>query len=425
MDHRLRVESVTESPAGERKLRLEVDRLRADTPGCSHRIHLNNAGASLMPTPVIEAVADHLDLEARIGGYEAEDEAKEAIDAAYGSLARLLGTSAENVAFTDSATSAFVQALSSVRFRAGDVLLTTGHDYVSNQIQYLSLADRFGIEILRAPDSAEGGVDLHSMEELIHKRRPRLVAVTHMPTNSGLVQDVSAIGTMCRAREIPYLVDACQTVGQMPVHPESIGCDFLSATSRKFLRGPRGSGFLWVSDRVLDADIEPLFPDLRGADWIERDRYQPAPGARRFETWEFSWALVRGTGVAAAYALEVGLESIQDRVRELARDLRDRLPSLGGVRVLDRGAELGAIVTASVDGWTPSDIVSTLRSRGINTSAQTRLDAVIDYDAKSTDGALRIAPHYFNTRGDIDHLLEALSEILGQERAGAGSPGTA
>jgi len=391
---------------------VDVERLRADTPGCAHRIHLNNSGASLMPAPVLEAVQSHVDLEARIGGYEAAAEAAPAIAGAYASVADLLGTGTENVAFTEHATASFVQALSSVRFRPGDVLLTTRHDYVSNQIQYLSLADRWGIELLRAPDAPEGGVDLHAMEELIHKRRPRLVSVTHMPTNSGLIQDVASIGAMCRARDILYLVDACQSVGQMPVDPEAIGCDFLSATSRKFLRGPRGAGFLWVSDRVLDSDLEPLFPDLRGADWVDGDLYQPAPGARRFETWEFQWGLVLGTGVAAAYASKVGLAAIQDRVRELAADLRGRLASLDGVRVLDRGAELGAIVTASAEDRHPADLVRELRARGINTSSQTRQDAVIDYDAKGTDGALRMAPHYFNTTEDLDALIGALSEVL-------------
>lgn len=365
-----------------------------------------------MPRAVIDAVQTHLELEARIGGYEAAAEAAPAIADAYESLAALLNTESENIALTENATASFVQALSSVRFKPGDVLLTTRHDYVSNQIQYLSLADRLGIELVRAPDAPEGGVDLHAMEELIHKRRPRLVAVTHMPTSSGLVQDVAAIGVMCRSRDILYMVDACQTLGQMPVDPESMGCDFLSATSRKFLRGPRGAGLLWVSDRVLDSGLEPLFPDLRGADWIEGDLYQPAPGARRFETWEFAWALVLGMGTAASYAMDIGLDAIWDRVRGLAGRLRRQLSAIEGVRVLDRGQELGAIVTASVEAWVPADLVGALQTRGINTSSQTRLDAVIDYDAKGTDGALRMSPHYFNTDQDLDTLIDALSETL-------------
>lgn len=391
---------------------MNLQRLRSETPGCAHRVHLNNAGASLMPAPVLDAVRDHLELEARIGGYEAAAEAAEAIEGAYVAVADLLASTSGNVAFAEHATAAFVQALSSVPFRAGDVIITTRADYVSNQIQYLALAERFGIEVVRAPDAPEGGVDLQAMEGLIHRRRPRLVAVTHVPTNSGLVQDVAAIGRMCRAREILYLVDACQSVGQMPVHPREIGCDFLSATARKFLRGPRGAGFLWVSDRILDAGLQPLFPDLRGADWIDADLYQPAPDARRFETWEFAWALVRGTGAAARYATALGLEDIRDRDRALASLLRDRLPAIPGVRVLDRGPELAAIVTVAVPGHSSTGLVSALRARGINTTGQVRTDAVMDYDDKGVDGALRISPHCFNTEDEVETLLGALEEIV-------------
>ncbi|MEX2472355.1 MAG: aminotransferase class V-fold PLP-dependent enzyme [Gemmatimonadota bacterium] len=375
-------------------------------------MHLNSAGASLMPRPVVEAVKAHLDLEARMGGYEAEAEARPTIDRAYEDVADLLGTTSDRIAFTEHATAGFVAALSAIPFRVGDVIATTRHDYVSNQIQYLSLAQRLGVEVVRVPDAPEGGVDLVAMEETIHRRRPRLVAVTQIPTNSGLVQDVTAIGGMCRARDIPFLVDGCQSVGQMPVDVEAIGCDFFSATARKFLRGPRGAGFLYVSDRVLDRGLEPLFPDLRGADMVADDVYQPAPDAKRFETWEFQWGLVLGTGVAARYALDIGLEAIRDRARALAGDLRARLATIDGVRVLDRGSELGAIVTASVDGHVPAELVQALRSRGINTSSQTRLDAVIDYDDKGVDGALRMSPHYFNNDADLDALLDALAEIV-------------
>ena len=391
---------------------MNIAELRADTPGCAHRVHLNNAGASLMPTPVIEAIHDHLDLEATIGGYEAAAAAADRIEAAYQSVAELLGTSPDRIAFTEHATASFVAALSSVVFEAGDLIVTTRNDYVSNQIQYLSLAHRFGVEIVRAPDASEGGVDLLAMEELIHRRRPKLVAVTQIPTSSGLVQDVAAIGAMCRARDILYLVDGCQSVGQMPVDVEAIGCDFLSATSRKYLRGPRGAGFLYVSDRVIDLGLEPLFPDMRGADWIADDLYQPAPDARRFESWEFAWPLILGTGAAAKYTNALGLEPIRDRARGLASDLRARLSGLGGVTVLDRGAELGATVTATIDGHVPSDLVLELRTRGINTSSQTRIDAVIDYDAKGVESALRMSPHYFNDESDLDALVDALSDII-------------
>jgi selenocysteine lyase/cysteine desulfurase len=393
---------------------VDPERWRADTPGTAHCRHLNNAGASLMPRPVLEAVRTHLDLEALTGGYEAADLARDAIAAVYDDVGSLLGAPAANVALTENATAAFQQALSAVPFRSGDVLLTTRNDYVSNQIQYLSLERRLGIEVVRAPDLPEGGVDPQAMFELIHRRRPRLVALTHVPTSSGMVQDAAAVGRHCRERDVLYLVDACQSVGQMPVSVDELGCDFLSATARKFLRGPRGVGFLYVSDRALAAGLEPLFPDLRGADWVADDLYQPAPDARRFENWEFPYALVLGLGAAARYALEVGTDIARDRARALAERLREGLADVPGAEVLDRGAELCAIVTVRVAGWPPGALVAALRREKIHTSAVGREAAVLDFDSRGVEGALRASPHYYNTEREIDVLLAALAALAGE-----------
>ena len=398
---------------GRTTVRLDLDRLRAETPGVRERIHLNNAGAGLMPEPVIRAIQAHIDLEAGVGGYEAADLRRAAIAAVYEQVAALLSAEPHQIALMEHATAAFVAALSAVPFRPGDVLLTTRNDYVSNQIQYLSLVERMGVEIVRAPDAPQGGVDAPAMCDLVHRLRPRLVAMSHVPTSSGLVQDVATVGAACRERDVVFLVDACQSVGQMPVDPEAIGADFLSATARKFLRGPRGAGFLWVGDRALDRGFAPLFPDMRGADWIEADLAQPAPDAVRFESWEFAYALVLGLGASAAYAASVGIEAIRDRSWRLAAELRTGLDALPGVRVLDRGPELCAIVAVAVEGWDGAELVASLREDGINTSSVPRQVAILDYDDKRVSSALRISPHYYNTDEEIDRAVEALRQRSG------------
>lgn len=392
---------------------LDVDALRADTPGCRKVVHLNNAGAALQPEPVLRAVAEHLELEGRIGGYEAADRVRERVEEGREAVAALIGARAFNVAFMEHATTAWNTALSSIPFREGDLVLTTRNDYVSNQLAFLSLERRLGIRVERVPDDPEGGVDVRALEGEIHRRRPRLVAVTHVPTSSGLVQPVEDVGALCRARDVLYLVDACQSAGQIPLDVEAIGCDFLSATARKFLRGPRGAGFLFASDRVLDAGLEPLFPDLRGADWIAPDLYQPAPDATRFETWEFNHALLLGMGEAARYALSVGVAAMGERIRRLAGRLRESLARIEGIRVLDRGAELCGIVTASVAGVDPVALVGELRKEGIHTSAITREAALLDFDEKGVEGALRVSPHAYNTEDEVDRLMEALRKRLG------------
>jgi len=391
-----------------------VRRWREDTPGADRLVHLNNAGAALVPRPVAEAVAGHLALESELGGYEAAEARVEALQGVYGSLGRLLGTRAGNIGLAQNSTVAFAQALTAFDFRPGDVLLTSRADYASNQIMYLSLARRLGVEVVRAADAAEGGIDPGSVCQLAARRRPALVALTWVPTNSGLVQPVEAVGEICRAAEIPYLVDACQAVGQLPVDVGRIGCDYLAGTARKFLRGPRGIGFLYVADRALDAGAHPLLVDMHGADWTEPDAFALTPDARRFESWEISYALVMGLGAAVRYALEVGVETARDRACALAAYARERLAGLPGVRVLDRGPELCAIVTIDPAGRPGADLKLALRARGINTSAPERTDAVIDMDAKGAASALRISPHYYNTAEEVEAAVGAVGEAIEQ-----------
>jgi selenocysteine lyase/cysteine desulfurase len=389
----------------------QVAAWRRDTPGCEGRAHLNNAGAALVPRPVMEAVSRHLELEQQLGGYEAAEARRDALDQAGRLVARLLGAPPGTIAMSQNSTTAFALALEAFDFQPGDLILTSRADYASNQIMYLSLARRREVEVVRAPDLPEGGIDPDAARALLARRRPKLVALTWIPTNSGLVQDAEAIGRVCGDAGVPYLVDACQAVGQIPVDVERLGCDYLAGAARKFLRGPRGVGFLYVSRRALAGGAYPLLVDMHGATWSDPDSFTLTPDARRFESWEISYALVLGLGAAAAYALEVGIDTARDRARALARYTRERLAALPGVRVLDRGPELCAIVSADV-GLDGPAVKLALRERGINTSSPEREDAVIDMDEKGSRSAIRISPHYYNTAEEIDRAMEVLAEVL-------------
>ncbi|HNV31080.1 MAG TPA: aminotransferase class V-fold PLP-dependent enzyme, partial [Cyclobacteriaceae bacterium] len=274
---------------------MDIELLRQQTPGCAEKIHFNNAGASLMPQSVIDAMVDHINLETTSGGYEAADLKAKEITGFYDSAAQLINCKATNIAFTSSATNSFSRALSCIPFQEGDSILLANEDYISNQIAFLSLQKRFKIKILRAASLASGGVDVDDMKHLMDAHHPKLVSLTHVPSNTGLIQPVEEVGKLCAERDIYYLVDGCQSVGQIPVDVKKIKCDFLSATMRKFLRGPRGAGFLYVSDKIINQKLEPLFIDMRGADWITADEYTPRMDARRFEDWELPYALVLGS----------------------------------------------------------------------------------------------------------------------------------
>src|SRR5437868_1334236 len=383
----------------------EVERWRADTPGCANVIHFNNAGASLMPQPVLSAMIDHLHREANFGGYESADDAGAAVNHSYASVARLIGAEPKNIAVVENATVACFQALSAFDFREGDIIVTTRNDYISNQIAYLSLAKRHGVVIERAADLPSGGVDPQSVRELLRNPRVRLLAVTWIPTNSGLIQPVETIGEIAQESGVPYLVDACQAVGQIPIDVARLRCDFLSATARKFLRGPRGLGFLYVSDRALRRGDAPLYIDMRGAEWITADAFELAPDARRFENWEFPHALVLGLGAAVRYAIEAGVERCGARAMMLGEKARRELSPFA--RVLDRGDKRAAIVTADL-GRNADEVVAELRQQGINTSATFRQWAILDMTDKHVQSALRISPHYYNSEEEIEAAVEGI-----------------
>jgi selenocysteine lyase/cysteine desulfurase len=390
----------------------QLARWRADTPGCIERNHLNNAGSSLTTSAVLEAVQSHLRLEAVRGGYEAEELAADGIRDAYRAVGALVGCGPENVAIVENATVATAQAMSAIELGKGDRVVTTNADYISNQLMLLSLEQRARIELVRAADLPEGGVDPGSVRVLLRDGRCRLVVISWIPTNSGLIQPVAEVARICAEAGVPCLVDATQAVGQLPIDVRTVPCTFLAATARKFLRGPRGIGFLYVAPEALAQGLLPLFPDMRGARWTAPDRFEPAPDARRFENWEFAWALVLGFGAAARYAAEAGIERTSRRARALAARVRERAARIERVRVLDRGANLGAIATLAFEGTTAVEVVRRLRERGINTGVSMREYAIIDMDAKRADQALRVSPHYYNTEAEIEELAGAVEEIL-------------
>ncbi len=307
---------------------IDLARVRGDTPGVAHRVHLNNAGAGLMPRPVVDAMVGHLEREASIGGYEAADEAAPRLDGVYDSVALLLGAARDEIALVENATVGWQMAFYSLAFRPGDRILTARAEYAANYVALLQVAGRTGAVIEVIPSGDDGVLDPAALERMIDDR-VRLVAITWVPTNGGLVNPAAEVGRIARAHGIPYLLDACQAVGQMPVDVAALGCDMLSATGRKFLRGPRGTGFLYVRRELL-AGLEPPMIDHFAAPWVAADRYALRPDARRFESWENNYAARLGLGIAVDYALGLGLEAIEQRCRSLADLLRDGAAGAAG-----------------------------------------------------------------------------------------------
>jgi cysteine desulfurase / selenocysteine lyase len=389
---------------------IDVARARADTPGCSDdRIHLNAAGSSLTPRPVLDAVVEHLELEARLGGYEAEDAAAERLDAVYPALARLLGCDRDEVAIVENATRAWDMAFYSLPLRAGDRILTATAEYESNYLAYLQVCRRTGARVEPVPDDEHGQISVAALERMLDER-VRLISITHVPTNGGLVNPAEQVGAVARRAGVPFLLDACQSIGQMPLDVERIGCDMLSATGRKYLRGPRGTGLLYMR-RSLAETLEPPFVDLRAAEWVDKDRYRLAPGARRFENWESFVAGRCGLAAATGYALDLGLDAISDCIRGLADRLRGLLAAIPGVEVRDLGAERCGIVSFTVAGVAAPDAVAELARRRVYVVASRRSSTLLDMDARGLDAVVRASVHYYNTDEDLERAAAAVEAV--------------
>lgn len=391
---------------------LDVEAVRQDTPGVQDVIHLNNAGAGLLSRTTLATMVSHLELEALIGGYEAEEARRDEIEATYRSIARLVGGNRDEVALFDNSSHAFNAAFYSVPFEPGDNLITVRAEYGSNVLAYLQTAERLGVDIKVAPNDESGQVDVQALADLVDDRT-RLIGMSHVPTGGGLVNPAAEVGEVARGAGVLYLLDATQSVGQFPVDANQIGADFITATGRKFLRGPRGTGFLWVRRAALER-IDPYVNDIEAATWDGGRGFRWREGARRLESWERSYSNVLGLGSAVDQALALGLDEIGDRAFALGHTLRLGLDEIPGVRTHDLGITRCAIVTASLDGVPSEELARQVKSGGVNVSLTVAEHSQFDAEVRSVHPLVRFSPHYYNTEADLERVLDIVAGIAEQ-----------
>ena len=388
---------------------IEVGRFRAETKGVNNVLHLNNAGASLPPDIVHNTVVQYLERERDIGGYEAKSESGSRFNEFYTEVAKLIGAKPSEIAFIENATRAWDMAFYSLPLSAGDEIITIEAEYASNYLAYLQAAKHKGVLIKVAPNDESGQVDVLALEKLIGNRT-KLISVTHIPSQGGLINPAAEIGKIAKAHGILYLLDACQSVGQLEIDVKEIGCDMLSATGRKFLRGPRGTGFLFIKEELANS-LEPVFIDLHAAEWLDGNKYELAKGAIRFENWECFYAGKLGLMEAARYATRIGMKNIEAHNAVLAKTLRESLAKIKGVNLSDLGLRKSAIVTFHKDGVSPEHIQQQLRTQNINVSVSPASYARLDLPKRNLTSLIRASIHYYNTEDEIERFCKAVHAL--------------
>lgn len=388
----------------------ELTALRKQTPGISSMTLFNSAGSSLPPQSVLDIVTDFLIEEAREGGYEIMMSKADRLQKSYAYLAMMIGADASEIAFCTSSTDASYRALESVKWKPGDEILISRADYGANSMAYLMLKEKFGVETVLVEDNEFGEIDLAHLESSITPKS-KLILLTHMPTGGGLVNPAIQVGKIARKSDLLYLLDACQSVGQIPIDVKEIQCDFLTATGRKYMRGPRGTGFLYINKESLNK-FQPSKPDLWSAQWTSRNEYEWMPGAKRYENFEFSRALSLGIGESARYYLEVGPEKIWTRIQQLATQLRTGLSKLPGVVVQDKGRVKGGIVTFSVEGKDADEIQKALMLSNFQLSVARSGTSWFDFPERNIETMLRASVHYFLLEEDVEELIEKLAQLI-------------
>lgn len=389
---------------------VDEQRVRADTPGVGNgAVFLDSAGSSLPPRVVTETVIDHLRREAEIGGYRAANERLDDLAGVKTAIAELINATPGTIALSDSATRAWTDFFYAVPLQPGDRILISGADYASNAIAALQRAHATGARVERIPDDAEGRIDIEALDAMMDER-VRLVSLLHVPTNGGLVNPVSAATRIARAGGAFVVLDACQSAGQLPLDVVDLGVDALSATGRKWLRGPRGTGFLYLRPE-LAASLEPGRLDLHSAAWTAPDEYRMASDASRFEFWEHDVAARLGLGAAVRYLLDLGPDQVYTAIAERADYLRGALGELPGVRVRDLGVEHSGIVSFTVDGVASVDVRDRLGDSDITVTVSHASSTLLDMSARGLDSVVRASPHCFVSRDELDRFVAVLSAL--------------
>ncbi|MBJ8344021.1 aminotransferase class V-fold PLP-dependent enzyme [Antrihabitans sp. YC2-6] len=386
---------------------FDLDRVRQDTPGCWDKVFLDSAGSSLPPTVVVDAAVSHLRREAEVGGYRAANERLADLAAVKSSIGTLINAPASSIALSDSATRSWTDFFYAVPLGPGDRILISEVEYASNGIAALQRAARAGARVETIPSDSSGQVDLEALDRMLDDR-VAIVSLVHAPTNGGLLNPVREVSDLAHRVGALVLLDACQSVGQVVVDVAELQVDALSVTGRKWLRGPRGTGFLYIDPAL---DLAPATLDLHSAQWSTETEFRVADDASRFEFWECDVAARLALGAAVDYLLDIGQATVRTEIADRATYLRDALQSVPNATVRDLGTLQSGIVSFTVDGVEPTDVRDRLATADITVTVSHRSSTLLDMSHRGLQAVVRASPHYFVSYPELDRFVDAISAL--------------
>ena len=383
-------------------------------------IFLNSAGSSLPDPSVRDVVQEQLRIEFTKGGYAAANEAEPDIERFYNSAAALIGGSAEGIAYVDSGTRAWNSIMYAVPgLGPGKQIITARSEFGSNLVSLAHLASLTGASVDLVEVDANGRIQLEHLLSMVSERTA-LVALSMVNAHAGTVNDLAGVGQALKeiAPDVTFVVDGCQAAGQIPIDVTALGASALTVTGRKWLRGPRGSGFLYVDPQELHrfrpTAFDQTIAGLQTPGTFPHTDLSIRDDARRFEMWERSHATMLGLGQAIDVTMALGVDAIQERIAALASALRIGIASIPGLDVLESADERSGIVGVSRSSGSVWEIVSALKETGFEVGAMPRWEAPPAFGGRTDKSVLRLSPHIFNTSEEIQQALDALWQVGAQ-----------
>lgn len=370
-------------------------------------VYVNSAAASPPPRQVVDTSIDYLQKTASLGPYlpSFREEVYQKIEETREKAAKFIGAKTSEMAFVKNGTEGINFIANGLTWNKGDEIILADIEFHSNYTPWLKLRDKKKVHLKIIKTDFSGVIDVNLIEQEI-SNRTKLITVSHLSNASGALQHIEKICEIAKKRDVLTLINASQTLGLIPINVQELDCDFLTGCGRKWLRGPEGSGILYIRESLVES-IEPTIIGWGGTTWdFETNEYYYLSTARRVEAGCPIVPSILGLGAAIDYAQNIGIEEIVTKVEALTRYSFQQLSVIEGIAIYGpKNIENRlAIIPFNVEGLHPDEITNYLEKNNIIIESGTFMANML-LQHYGINKMVRISPHYFNTKVEIDFIV--------------------